>query len=146
MKKTAIFGLERLLSTPCRSETRAGTARPRPVVVAVLAAANRRPERAAAEIEEIRAAGDAQREERRLGRANERGDAEARRERPDEEAGRGSDARRDSGAPPARERVPHDERRVGARRDDDQRREREERDEMSGHRGSVVYSSGVRRR
>ena len=32
VKKTAIFGFERLLSTPCRSDTRAGTTRPRAVV------------------------------------------------------------------------------------------------------------------
>ncbi len=142
VKKTAIFGLPRLLMSPCRSEI--GVLEPWPFRcrAAALApeAAQRVQERSRPEIDEIQAADHPERDERGLRRSQDRGEADARCDRPHDEAGEDTEPRRHPAPPPAAERVPRNERHVRTGNDDQQRRDREEASKRCKRHGARLAS------
>ena len=79
------------------------------------------------EEDEVRGSRDAYCEERRLGRAEDRGEPDARRQRPEGLAGGDTRRGQDTGSSSAEERVADGERRVLAGRDDHEAGDPEER-------------------
>jgi hypothetical protein len=111
VKKTAIFGLPRLLTTPWPNATR-GLRFAREIECVCRPAAERSPERLQAEEDEVGGAGDLDGRKRRLRGPEDRGKPEARGERPERLARRDS-RRREHAAPASTEqRVPSRQRRV----------------------------------
>ena len=110
--------------------------------VVVAGASERRPERLRAEEDEVRGAGELERAERGLGRAQDRDQARARGNGPHGLAERDARRRRDAAASSTGERVPDRERRVLTRRADDDCRHREECREALEHAGK--YRSRAR--
>ena len=108
-----------------------------------IAAAESVPQGPHAEIDEVEAADDLEPEERRLGRAEQRGQADTRCSRPHEQTERYPDTGRDPAPASATERVPSDKNHVGAGRDDQQRRDREEAAEIHAH-GEKLSSARCR--
>ena len=129
MKKTAIFGLARLLRRPWRSATTGGTgcrqARRRPRRLR-----ERVPQRADPEPDEVRGADELERGEGRLRRAQHRDDARARGQRPRRLAERDPGAVATPFLRAAGERVADRERRVLAGRADHRGRDAEEGEEL----------------
>ena len=106
--------------------------------VVVASTRERRPERLRAEEDEVRGAGELERAERGLGRAQDRDQARARGDGPHRLAERDARRRRDATASSTRERVPDRERGVLTRRADDDCRHREECREALEHAGSIA--------
>ena len=135
VKKTAIFGFERLLSKPWRTPAAASAGRPGPVQARAA-----RPDHASrsawnAEPGQVERPHELQRGERRLRPAEDGRDPDRGRERPGREAEADAERRRERKPAAAEERVPDDERGVRSRHGDHDRRDEHERDEL--HRPSL---------
>ena len=139
MKKTAIFGLPRLLRRPCRNARGAASGEPAACVDGPGHGADGVAERLEAEVDEVRGAGELERDEDRLGGDEQRRQADARRGRPAGLAGGDACRGRDAGRAAAEQRVPDRQRRVLAGRDDHQDRDPEEGSELAhGQRLTLV--------
>jgi hypothetical protein len=95
-----------------------------------VAAGDRGAHRADTEVDQIRRAGELDREERRLGGHEQRRDARARRQRPARLAGRDAGGGHDARTPAAEQRAADRDSGVGSRRDDDHDRDAEEGEEL----------------